>query len=423
MNECQQCYGHPQIRGVSLGGVFLKFLQINSVCGLGSTGRIALNINNILQQKGMEGFIGYGRDTALKSENIIRIGNKLDNYIHGGLTRIFDTHGLWGSRSATLKFIKQIKVINPDVIHLHNIHGYYINIKILFDYLRESEKPVIWTLHDCWSFTGHCAYFDYVGCDRWKTGCYDCPQKEGYPRSVCFDNSKQNYKRKKELFTSLNNMTIVTPSQWLADLVQKSYLNKYPVIVIRNGIDLNMFKPTASDFRESYGLKDKFIILGIANGWGERKGFKYFLELANKLDNNYMIVIVGLTNEQKGELPKGIVGITRTNNVTELAEIYTAADVFVNPTLEDNLPTTNIEALACGTPVITFDTGGSVECVDDSCGIIVEKGNMSRLIEAIKQIKKRGYSTECCQKRASLFNLTIMSSEYEKLYSGLKQKV
>lgn len=396
----------------------MKVLQINSVCGVGSTGRIATDIDSQLRKNNIESYIAYGRETSINNDHIMKIGSKLDYYLHGCFTRLFDTHAILGSGRATMHLINKIKKIDPDVIHLHNLHGYYINIKILFNYLKESGKPVVWTLHDCWSFTGHCAHFSYVQCNKWHDGCHDCPRKKGYPGSFLFDHSKQNYEKKRELFTSLDNMTIVTPSQWLANLVQSSYLNKYPVRVIPNGIDLNVFKPTESDFRERNSLQDKFIILGVANGWGERKGFHYFLELADILNDSYMIALVGLTKKQKEKLPKRIFGITRTNNVKELAKIYSSADVFVNPTLEDNFPTTNLEALACGTPVITFETGGSVECVDDSCGFVVEKGNITELMEAIKKINDNNYSIECCLERAKLFDKCKMVANYKELYNG-----
>lgn len=395
----------------------MKVLQINSVCGIGSTGRIATDIHNILIKQGHESYIAFGKDLPRNCNNTIKIGTKFDNYYHVAKTRVFDKHG-FGSVQATHRFIEKVKEIDPDIIHLHNIHGYYINIEVLFNYLKEANKPVIWTLHDCWSFTGHCASFDYVGCDRWRTGCHDCPQKNVYPRSFFFDHSKKNYEKKKELFTSLNNMVIVNPSQWLTNLVKESYLNKYTVKMINNGIDLDVFKPTESDFRERYGLQDKFIILGVANVWGERKGFQYFLELADRLDDSYRIVLVGLTEAQKKKLPKNIFGITRTSNVKELAKIYSIADVFLNPTLEDNFPTTNLESLACGTPVITFNTGGSVESIDDSCGIIIEKGNINELIKAMRQISDNNYSIECCLERAKLFDKCKMLSNYEELYYG-----
>lgn len=401
----------------------MKVLQINSVCGIGSTGRIATDIHNILIEQGHESYIAYGRDLPKNCDTSIKIGSKLDNYKHVALTRIFDKHG-FGSKKATQKFIEKVKELDPDIIHLHNIHGYYINIEVLFDYLKKADKPVVWTLHDCWSFTGHCAHFDYVGCDKWKTGCYDCPEKNSYPASVIIDNSKDNYIKKKELFTGIKNLTIVTPSKWLAGLVKQSYLREYPVEVINNGIDLDVFKPTQSDFRERFNLEDKFIILGVASTWDRRKGFGYFVELSKKIKNDEVIVLVGLSEKQKEVLPRNIIGFTRTNNVNELVEIYSAADVFVNPTLEEVMGLTNVEALACGTPVITFESGGSVECIDETTGITVKKGDLKELLINIKVIKEKGklnYSSQCLERAIKLFNKNQMFNKYIELYKLIRR--
>lgn len=367
----------------------MKILQINSVCGIGSTGRIATDIHAILKEQGHESYIAFGRGNSLNCDTPIRIGNNFDNYAHVAKTRIFDKHG-FGSKKATNKFIVQLKGLDPDVIHLHNIHGYYINFEILFQYLKEANKPVIWTLHDCWSFTGHCTYFDYVSCDKWVEGCHHCPQMKSYPSSYIVDNSSDNYHKKKDTFSGVKDLTIVTPSEWLAELVQLSFLNEYPVKVINNGIDLEVFRPNASNFKSKWRIEDKFVILGVAGAWEKRKGFEYFHNLSKQINNDEIIVMVGLTDKQIKELPENIIGIAKTNSVKELVEIYSAADVFVNPTLEDNFPTTNLESLACGTPVITFDTGGSIESIKDGTGYIVEKGNMKDLLLKIKEIKTKG---------------------------------
>lgn len=364
----------------------MRVLQINSVCGIGSTGRIATDIHNILIEQGHESYIAYGRDLPKNCDNAIRIGTRIDNYTHVAKTRVLDRHG-FGSKKATIEFIDEVKELDPDIIHLHNIHGYYINIEILFNYLKEANKPVVWTLHDCWSFTGHCTYFDYAGCNKWMTGCYDCIQKGEYPKSIFADFSKQNYENKKRLFNSVNNMIFVTPSKWLADLVKKSYLSDYPVKVINNGIDVDLFKPIKSDFREKYNIKGKEIVLGIASVWEKRKGLETFIELSRRLSEDYRIILVGLSDKQLRDIPKSIIGIKRTNNVKELAEIYTAADFFVNPTLEDNYPTTNLEAIACGTPVITYDTGGSPESIDKETGIVVKQGDIEELVKVITDNK------------------------------------
>ena len=393
----------------------MKVLQINSVCGYGSTGRIVTDIYNVLEKQGHSCLVAYGRGNAPKEINSLKIGNDFDNYMHAVKARIFDVHG-FGSKRATREFLEKVEEYNPDIIHLHNIHGYYINIELLFNYLEKANKPVVWTLHDCWTFTGHCAHFDYIGCDKWQYGCSNCPQKKRYPRSLLFDNSETNYQKKKELFTGIQNMTIVTPSKWLANLVHKSFLKDYNVQVINNGIDLDRFKPTVSDFRQRYKLEDKIVILGVASVWEDRKGFKYFLDLAKMLDKDYQIVLVGVTNKQLSQLPKNIIGIKRTNSLKELAEIYSAVDVFLNPTLEDNFPTTNLEALACGTPVVTFNTGGSVECIDAKCGLVVPKGDTNSIIQILK--KRNGIQLNAidCVRRARAFDKSARYQDYINLY-------
>lgn len=396
----------------------MKILQINSVCGVGSTGRIATDLYKVLEEQGHECLIAYGRGTAPECINTIKIGTDFDNYMHVAKTRIFDKHG-FGSTRATKEFIKKVEEYNPDIIHLHNIHGYYINIEVLFEYLSKANKKVVWTLHDCWAFTGHCSHFDYVGCDKWKVGCNTCDQKKEYPKSILFDNSKLNYKMKKELFTSVKDMTIVTPSKWLSELVKESFLGKYKVEVINNGIDLDVFKPTESNFREVHGLKDETIILGVASVWSERKGLKYLIELSEKLDSSYKVVIVGVTEKQKKKLPENIIAITRTNSTKELAEIYTVSDIFVNPTLEDNFPTTNIEALACGTFIITFNTGGSVESIYNKCGIVVEKCNLQELIKVVVELNYKKNKANLCIEKAQRFSKKYRYLEYINNYKIL----
>lgn len=363
----------------------MKILMINSVCGVKSTGRICTDLAKELEKNGHEVKIAYGREKVpLEYQKYaIRIGNNLDVKIHGLQSRLFDMAG-FGSKKVTQKFIEWIKKYNPDVIHLHNLHGYYINIEILFQYLKkEFRGKIIWTLHDCWAFTGHCAYFDYVRCEEWKKECKRCVQKKEYPKCVGVSNSNNNFFKKKQLFTGIDNLIIVTPSQWLADLVKNSFLKEYKVKVIHNGIDTRIFKKIETNIKSRYNLKDKKIILGVAAIWDRRKGLDYFIELSNKLDNSYQIVVIGINKEQKQQLPQNIIGILKTSSVKELIEWYSVADIFVNPTLEDNYPTTNLEAIACGTPVITFNTGGSLESAI-FYGKVVNK-NIDELIRAIKE--------------------------------------
>lgn len=276
-----------------------------------------------------------------------------------------------------------MKEYDPDVIHLHNLHGYYINIEILFDALKQMEKPVVWTLHDCWAFTGHCAYFEYQGCDRWKRGCEECPQKHNYPASYLLDQSKRNYQQKKTSICQLKELTIVSPSQWLANLVKQSFLRRYSLQVIPNGIDVEIFSPMQTKIKDQYGINGKKVVLGVASEWSSRKGIQDFVKLADVLDENYQIVLIGRVYDKVDK--KNITFISRTSNRRELAEWYSAAEVLFNPTYEDNYPTVNLEAQACGTPVITYNTGGSPEGV--KMGWCVEKGDLLGVQHILKEKK------------------------------------
>lgn len=397
-------------------------LQINSVVNSGSTGRIAEEIGRTAIANGWQSYIAYGRNERPSKSKLIKIGNKWDVRMHGLQTRIFDNHGL-ASKNATKKFISTIERINPDIIHLHNLHGYYINYEILFSFLKSSNIPVIWTLHDCWPFTGHCAYFDFVGCNKWKSICYQCPLKKSYPTSYIFDRSKKNFSLKKELFISVKKITLVPVSNWLAILLKQSFLKDISIQVINNGINTSIFKPDlVPSIKKKFNLEDKFIIIGVASVWGQRKGFQDFIKLAQELDSSYQIILVGVDSPQLKLLPKNIIGIRKTESVTELAEVYSAGDVFVNPTYEDNFPTTNLESLACGTPVITYKTGGSPEAIDSTTGIVVEKGDFNGLVSAIREIKKNGkdyYYSACVKRAKELYNKEDRYQEYIDLYNKM----
>ena len=360
----------------------MKYLFINSVAGIGSTGRIAAQQCRELMAQGHSCVLAFGRSSAGCDDiPTIRIGTELDYKIHGVRTRLLDDHG-FGSYFATCRFLKKVKEYDPDVIWLHNVHGYYIHIGLLFDYLRSCGKKIYWTLHDCWSFTGHCAYFDFAQCERWRTGCYNCPQKHTYPASMLRDGSKTNYRMKKVCFTGIPNLTIVTPSKWLAGIVGESYLKAYPVEVRYNPINTQVFQPTSSDFRKKYNLEGKTILLGVAGVWEERKGMRDFVKLHAMLPENYHIVLVGVTPDLAQNLPEGILALPKTGSAKELAEIYSAADIFVNPTYEDNLPTVNLEARACGTRIVCYDTGGCAETLGEGDSL-VPKGDVGGLFAAI----------------------------------------
>ncbi len=363
----------------------MKVLFINAVCGIGSTGKICAELAQKYEKDGHEAKIAYGRHAYVPEQYekyAIRIGSDTDVKLHAVKTRLTDKHGL-GSKRATKKFLEWAEEYSPDLLWLHNIHGYYINYEMLFAWIKKHpEMEVKWTLHDCWSFTGHCSHFSFVKCYKWKKACEKCVQTNRYPSSF-IDNCKDNFLRKKSAFTGVKNMTIVTPSKWLADLVKQSFLKEYPVKVIYNEIDTSIFKPTESDFRKKYHLEDKRIILGVASTWDDRKGFFDFFKLSEMIDENSKIVMVGLTDEQLKSLPQNVIGIKRTNGQKELAEIYTAADVFVNTTYEDTYPTVNLEAQACGTPVITYRTGGSPETLYiDNCAVVAV-GDLQGVLEKL----------------------------------------
>lgn len=359
--------------------------MINVVCGIRSTGRICTDLATALEAQGHEVKIAYGREDVPEQfqKYAVKIGSDLDVKLHGAKARLFDGAG-FGSKIATTKFIKWVKEYNPDVIHLHNIHGYYINVEVLFNYLKTCRKKIIWTLHDCWSFTGHTAYCDVIGCDRWINGCYACPLKKEYPKSL-IDRSFRNWKIKKKLFTGIDNLTIVTPSDWLKSLVEKSFLHDYPMKVINNGIDTNLFTPVKSSFKRKYKIEDKIMVLGVATAWDENKGYSDFIKVAKLLGNKYQVVLVGLTEEQKEKLPDNVIGITRTNSIKELVEIYSAADYTLNLSKTENYPTVNLESICCGTPVITYDIGGSKESIKPATGIIVEKSDVIAVIAALER--------------------------------------
>ncbi len=392
----------------------MRILQINTVVNSGSTGRITEEIGNTLIAGGHESYIGYGRSSRNSKSKIIKIGSKWDFYCHLLKSLFTDRHG-FGSKRATKRFIKQIQLIKPDLISLHNIHGYYINIEILFEYIKKKNIPVVWTFHDCWPFTGHCTFNS--DCNN----CKNCQSK--YPKSIFLNQSTRNFKDKKLIFNDVKRLRIITPSLWLKNLVKQSFLN-YPVDCINNGVDLNLFKPTNNFFKLKRDLKldGKKIILGVASTWDQRKGLSDFLKLASIINKNYLIILIGLSISQMRNLPENIFAIKRTESTIKLADYYCMADVFVNPTYKDNFPTTNIESLACGTPVITYETGGSPEAINVKTGRVVKVGDIYGIWEAIKELSlmSRDYYTNLCRTRAQkFFNKDDRFKDYLTIYKNI----
>ena len=390
----------------------MKIVQLNITCGVGSTGKICLAVSRLLRDKGVENYILFSEEDS-DYEYGIKYADKLSVKLEALKSRVFGNYG-FNSKALTKKLIAKLDEIKPDIVHLHNLHGHGCNLEMLFGYFKEKNIKLYWTFHDCWAFTGYCPHFDMVGCDKWQSQCASCPQKGAY--SFFFDKSDKLYSRKKELFTGLD-LTIITPSEWLKSQVKKSFLKDYEVMVINNGIDLDVFTPRESDFREKYGIKDKFLILGVAFNWDERKCIDVFSDLARTLPNDCRIVLVGTNENTRKLLPDNVVAIDRTENQSHLAEIYTACDLFVNATREDTFPTVNIEALACGTPVLTFRTGGSAEIIDSSCGMSVEKNDIDSLRKAILSIKEtRPFTKEACLKKSAEYRKEDKFKQYTEIY-------
>lgn len=394
----------------------MNISELNT-CDNGSTGRIMLGVSDILRKHGnnVSSFSLRPKTDIMPPEFHEYFSSFTEYAAHYCLSLITGRGGMY-SESGTAALLKRFDELGIEALHLHNLHNCYVNLPMLFEWIKKKNVRVVWTLHDCWAFTGKCPYFDCAGCDKWRTGCSDCPQLKSYPKSF-IDKTAYMYGKKKEWFTGVENMTLVTPSSWLAGLAGQSFLKDYRTAVINNGIDLGIFKPQKSDFRAKYGLQNKKIILGVALKWDMRKNPDVLIKAATELGDEYAVVMVGTDEELEKRLPANIVAIRRTENTSELADIYSAADVFANPTLEDNFPTVNLEALACGTPVVTYDSGGSAESIDKSCGISVKRGNADEFIGWLKKVcDEKPLSSEACIARASNYDAHTLFEEYTMLF-------
>lgn len=396
-----------------------KLLQIDTCLNMLSTGRITESIGELAIKNGWNAYIIHGARYVRQGSCMysIQAETKLGEYLHYAEGLLLDNHGL-ASRNSTKHVIEQIKKIKPDVVQLHCLHGYYINYRLLFEYLNTTGIPVVWTFHDCWAFTGHCAHPVVSNCDRWmKEGCHDCPNTGRYPKAF-FDYSSRNYNLKKELFTANTNLHIVVVSEWLAGYSRESFLSDKDIRVINNGVDIETFHPCSEKSSK------KFKIIDVASAWGKSKGLYDFYKVREALpEEEYEISLVGLSEQQIKNLPRGIKGISRTNSVVELAKLYSEANVLVNPTYADSFPTVNMEALACGTPVITYKTGGSPEIVDERTGVVINQGDIDGLVTAIIQMRDNPLSAEDCRQRAvERYDKDMRFADYVNLYNSLLNK-
>lgn len=389
----------------------MKVIQISTFPNK-AAGSIMMNLHKEMRTLGIESYVAWGRGRDSNDETEYYMDDVWGVRFHGIYTRILDKTG-FASKTSTKKLIDWMDKINPDIVHLHCIHGYYLHIGLLFEYLKKKNIKVVWTQHDCWAFTGHCAYFDSVGCDKWKNGCNNCPQLHSFPASYVVDNSKSNWNKKKSLF-NLDNLYIVTPCEWLKNIVSESFLSNHTITVIYNGIDDHKFCRRKSDFIKENGLENKKIILGVASEWTERKGLNDFINLDKLIDHDvYKIVVVGVNDVQRRDIPESIIAINRTNNLDELISIYSCSYLFFNPTYEDNFPTTNLEAISCGLPVVTYETGGSPESINGS-GFVLPKGDLEGFINILPSVEKLGRI-----KLDDRFKKKFMISNYIKLYKQL----
>ena len=397
-------------------------IQINVESNFGSTGRISENLSNHLLGTDYKSIIAHGPIYRESNSTTIQIGNKNDYYTHILTTRIFDKHGL-GSTKATKKFLTNLKDLKPDLIHLHNIHGYYINYEILFQFLKYMNIPVIWTLHDCWAFTGHCAHFEYINCEKWKTECNKCPLTHTYPKSWFTDRSLLNFNQKKIAFSNLNNLTLVPVSNWLASKIKDSFLSTYPIKTIPNGIDTDTFKPVSTKtYTDKKNWKEFTIILGVASVWDITKGWEDFIKMASLLKKDERIVLIGLSKKQINLLPENIIGLERTESKDELVQLYSIAKVFMNLTYADTYPTTNLEALSCGTPVITYNSGGSIEEITDYNGAVIPQGDYYEAYNTFSKMKQnfKKDNTQLIRKKAiEKFDKSFQLKMYGELYRSI----
>lgn len=398
-------------------------LQINSTANSASTGRIAEQIGVIAMAEGWKSYIAFGRSANKSQSTIIKIGSKWSVKVHGFNSLLFDNHGL-SSSTATKQLVGTIKGISPDIIHLHNIHGYYINYRVLFDFLSTLDVPVVWTLHDCWPFTGHCSHYSDVDCQKWQKQCEQCPKFHNYPKSLFFDRSERNYQIKKDCFNSITNLTLVPVSHWLEEEVKKSFLAKHNVHCILNGIDIEQFRlyENLDEIRSEYGLNGKRVLLGVATAWGPRKGWDDYIKLSDMLPSDYHIVMVGVTEKQAKELPSSILAIPRTESIEKLAQLYSLAEVVLNLSDEESFGLTTAEGFACGTPSIVYNCTASPELITPETGFVLNKGDLDGVIKAIQTITARGkqyYSEKCRERAVTYYDKNKNYSQYIELYKEL----
>lgn len=397
-----------------------KLLQINVTANWGSTGRIAEECNNYARAKGWETYFAYGRySNPIKSVVIAGPSIKWDVYKHYIENLILDNEGL-ASRHVTHLLVKRIEELQPDIVHLHNIHDHWLNYKILFDYLNQTNIKIVWTFHDFWAITGHCSHFVQANCDKFKKGCYDCPFTNGKLLPL-FKQTRRNYNLKKQLFSINKNLTIVPVSEWVGENIQQSFLKDKPTVVIPNGVDTEIFKPTIMD--NKYQFDDKFVIMAVSSQWKSRsKGLNNYIAMADLLQDDEVIVLVGVPDYISKKLPKNIIGICRTNNQQELAALYTRADVVCSFSEAETFGLTIIEGYACGTPAVVYNNTAPPSLITAETGFVVPNKDYKSAYHAIEYLRSKGkyaYSEACIHLAQEKYSKDKCFERYVNLYESL----
>ena len=396
-----------------------KLLIINVALNWGSTGRIAEQVGSLAKDNGWNVMIAHGARYQNPTQfSHYQVSSSFEEKMHWGISQFWDGQGR-GSWFATKRLLKEIDAFQPDVVHMHVIHGYYINYGLIMNYFKEKNIPVVWTLHDCWAFTGHCAYFTAANCEKWKTQCGQCPIPHDFPNTY-LDRSKANYNRKKQVYGDMQNLVLAPVSQWLGDLVKESFLGKHDIQVVYNGIDVDVFKPSVSNFKEKLGIEGKYLLLGVAQGFDERKGLKDFFKLSEMLPDDYQVVLLGAMEDEIAIAPTSVIALPKTESLQELVEAYSAADVLLSLSYEETFGLTPVEAMACGTPAIVYNNTAQPEHITPETGFVVENGDLDTLVTRIKTLCENGKAnySEACRERAvnvynkdNCYNMYITSKE------------
>lgn len=398
-----------------------KLLIINVALNWGFTGRIAEQVGSLAKDNGWNVMIAHGARYQNPTQfSHYQVSSSFEEKMHWGISQFWDGQGR-GSWFATKRLLKEIDAFQPDVVHMHVIHGYYINYGLIMNYFKEKNIPVVWTLHDCWAFTGHCAYFTAANCEKWKTQCGQCPIPHDFPNTY-LDRSKANYNRKKQVYGDMQNLVLAPVSQWLGDLVKESFLGKHEIQVVYNGIDVDVFKPSVSNFKKKLGIEGKYLLLGVAQGFDERKGLKDFFKLSEMLPEGYQVVLLGAMEEEIAIAPKSVIALPKTESLQELVEAYSAADVLLSLSYEETFGLTPVEAMACGTPAIVYNNTAQPEHITPETGFVVENGDLDTLVTRIKTLCENGkanYSEACRERAVNVYNKDNCYNMYITIFDKL----